>query len=261
MAGIDPIELDLWRCDLGQAAECREKIDGGQNGRVIHPPSRDGAFPADNQRHTNAALVQAPFSSTKTSRATGGDVWSLAVVVSPGGGAVVAGQDEQCFFTKPKRVNVVDEAPELFVHLIEHGIKTVRKRPVGMTFVALEKRIAGHVSIVNIIEPELEIKRIALVAIDEVDGFIDVSASPSVFGIDLAIDARSHSFGVHEMFFKPVGAWQRGIVHIASAAHVPLAVVRRYVASRAERPGDCRGSRIQKITHASLPVAFPSREE
>ena len=156
---------------------------------------------------------------------------------------------------------MVDEAPELFVHLIEHGIKTVCKRPVGMALVALEKRIAWHVSIVNIIEPELEIERLALVAIDEVDGFIDVSASPSVFGIDLAIDARSHSFGVHEMFIKPVGTWLRGIVNIASAAHVPLAIVRRYVASSAERPGDCRGGRIQKITHAPLPVAFPTREE
>ena len=44
---------------MGDSTQGREKIDGRQHGSIINPSRRRVAGPADNERHPDAALIEA----------------------------------------------------------------------------------------------------------------------------------------------------------------------------------------------------------
>ena len=100
----------------------------------------------------------------------------------PGGGSVVADEDDEGIAGEAFAVDGVDEAAELAVHLVEDCVELLEIAIGGIAAVAVHEGGLGIEGVADVVGPELEVEGAVAMAVDEIDAAVDVDAGGFAFG-------------------------------------------------------------------------------
>ena len=248
-----------------QPAQGREQVHARDDRGVVGHPRRDEPRTPGDQRHPEAALVEAQLAAAQAARPLPAERRERAVV-----------RQEQ-HHRRPARLpgpHPVEQPADLTVHLGKYlgqplrGVALAHRSAALAGLLVLGRR---HPRRVRVVQPQVHEARSVRVRLQEVERPVDHPPGPlpplhlvvgrpdPVAGGDVRV--RLGALVGAQAEVVPVGGELRRVGHVPAAAEVPLADVGGPVPGGLERPRQRRGLGVEEVGLPARPVAGPGLEE